>query len=112
MSLKIFDSALRSAGDMAGVFEYDGETGYFYLYDTRADQGHKVIDSIHVLSGRPDFTEADVTVRWDVSDGKVGLFICNALWAVFDSSHGTKYGGNYKAGKRPSLPPEAVFRLN
>lgn len=27
---EMFDSSTRSKGDLAGVFEYDGETGYFY----------------------------------------------------------------------------------
>ena len=38
MDTDIFDSSIRRAGNLAGVFEYDGENAYFYLYDeTRED---------------------------------------------------------------------------
>jgi hypothetical protein len=100
---EIFNSCVRSASDLAGVFEYDGDTGYFYLYDTTGSPNQKVIDSIHILSGPPDFSDAEVTVRWDCEEEKVGLFIRGVLWAVFDSSNGAKYGGKYKPGS--SLPP-------
>lgn len=102
---EIFESAVRSAGDIAGVFEYDGETGYFYLYATGGDARRKVLDSIHILSGDPDFAEADVSVRWDSGEGKVGLFIRGVLWAAFDCGRHSKYGGSYKRGGMPSLPP-------
>ncbi len=36
---EIFDSCVREKGDLAGVFEYDGEAGYFYLYETKRGQG-------------------------------------------------------------------------
>jgi hypothetical protein len=104
---EIFDSSLRKAGDLAGVFEYDGETAYFYLYATEGEHGTKVLDSIHVLSGEPDFTERDIAIRWDLGEQKVGLFIRNVLWAVFDSDHRRKYGGDYRPGARPTVPPEA-----
>jgi hypothetical protein len=102
---EMFDSSVRSAGDVAGVFEYDGETGYFYLYEMDGDQGQKILDSIHILSGEPDFVEADIWIGWDSEERKVGLFIGDVLWAVFDGC--AKYGGSYKPGARPSLPPEA-----
>jgi hypothetical protein len=102
---EMFDSSIRSASDFAGVFEYDGETGYFYLYEMERGQGQKILDSIHILSGKPDFVEADISVRWDFEERKVGLFIRNVLWAVFDGR--AKYGGSYEPGARPSLPPEA-----
>ncbi|TCV78216.1 DUF2251 domain-containing protein [Sulfurirhabdus autotrophica] len=105
---EIFDSAVRSDGDLAGVFEYDGESGYFYLYKTEGGQGHKIIDSIHILSGEPDFTEADVLVRWDTEEEKVGFFIRGVLWAIFDSHDYTGHGGNYRPDAKPGLLPEVV----
>ncbi len=102
----IFDSSVRSAGDLAGVFEYDGETGYFYLYKTTGNEGEKVLDSIHVVSGEADFSESDLSIRWDHEEQRVGLFIRDVLWAVFDVTRPAKYGGNYRRGSRPSLPPE------
>jgi hypothetical protein len=105
-SNEIFDSAVRSAGDLAGVFEYDGETSYFYLYETEGAEGQRVIDSIHVQSGSPDFGPEDIVVRWNTTEDKVGLFIRDLLWAVFDGDGRRKYGGNYKPGAAPpSLPP-------
>jgi hypothetical protein len=104
---EIFDSAVRPAGDLAGVFEYDGETGYFYLYATGGGAGQRVLDSIHVLSGEPDFAKSDISICWDSEEQKVGLFIKGVLWAAFDCGRRTKYGGSYKPGGKPSLPSGA-----
>jgi hypothetical protein len=102
----MFDSCVRGRGDLAGVFEYDGETGYFYLYDTEGVEGHKVLGSVHVLSGEPDFTEEDVAIQWDAAEQRVGLFIRGALWAVFAEDR-TRHGGGYGAGATPQLPEDA-----
>ena len=104
----VFDSVVRSAGDFAGVFEFDGEVSYFYLYKMEGASGHKVIDSIYIFSGEPDFTEADISIRWSFKEQTVGLFIRKLLWAVFDIQQRSKYGGNYKLGASPTLPSEVV----
>lgn len=104
---ELFDSHVRSSGDLAGVFEYDGNTGYFYLYATDEPEAHKVLDAIHVFSGEPDFGEEDIAIRWDQNELKVGLFIRGILWAVFDHQQRVKYGGGYKPELVPKLPPEA-----
>ena len=106
MAEEIFDSAVRSAGDRAGVFEYDGETGYFYLYECDAAMGRKVVDSLQVLTSEPDFTQEEVEVRWDLEEKKVGLFIREVLWAVFNVHHGTKCGGRYASKLAPTIPRE------
>jgi hypothetical protein len=107
MSLEeMFDSSVRAAGDLAGVFEHDGETGYFYLYNTEGETAHRVIGSVRVVSGHPDFSEQDVSIRWDPTDRRVGLFIRGALWAVFDDRH-VPHGGDYAAGAAPLLPSDA-----
>ncbi len=103
---EMFDSSVRSSGDLAGVFEYDGETGYFYLYETDGGEAHKVLGAIHVLSGEPDFSEEDVAIQWDQASRRVGLFIREVLWAVFDDNQ-TQYGGNYRPGAAPELPLDA-----
>jgi len=108
MSSDIFDSCVRTAGDLAGVFEYDGETGYFYLYDVNDNATRKILDTIHVLFGKPDFNDTDVSIRWDSTEEKVGLVIHGALWAVFDTGQKRKHGARYKVGTRPSLPSEAT----
>jgi hypothetical protein len=105
---EMFASARRSAGDLAGVFEYDGETAYFYLYRA-GNEGNRVLASIHVLSGLPDFQESDVEVRWNGREENVGLFIRGELWAVFNGDTQAKHGGDYHPGTHPELP--AVARL-
>lgn len=101
MSEKVFEAADSPSGDFAGVFEYDGETGYFYLYAFAADGAkERVVDAIHVLTGVPDFSASQVRVVWSGND-RVGLLIRDVLWAVFDRKRGLKYGGNYRPGGRP-----------
>lgn len=108
MSDGLFGSSVRSAGDLAGVFEHDGETGYFYLYDQRREEGRKVLDSIRVLNFEPDFDQEDVVVQWDESESKTGLFIRGELWAVFDTQAEAKYGGDYRPGTRSVLPTDII----
>jgi hypothetical protein len=110
---EIFESCIRRAGDLGGVFECDEETGYFYLFDIARDEARRVVDAIRVLAGRPDFTQRDISVRWDRQETRVGLFIRGVLWAVFDTA-GSKYGGEYNPNARPVIPPEVVvgFRVS
>src|SRR5688572_449218 len=70
---EMFDSSVRSAGDLAGVFEYDGETGYFYLYKNERDSGQKVMSAIRIVDGDPDFKQEDISIRWDAAETRVGL---------------------------------------
>jgi len=103
---EILRNATRSAGDLAGVFEFDEDTSYFYLYNTAKDAGQKVLGAIHIMSGTPDFDAEDITIRWDHNETVVGLFIRSKLWAVFDSKTGMKHGGNYRARAQPNIPSE------
>ena len=103
---KYVKSITRSAGDLAGVFEFDEDTNYFYLYNTSGDAGQKVLAAIHIMSGTPDFDAEDVAIRWDHNETVVGLFIRSKLWAVFDSKTGMKHGGNYQAQAQPNIPSE------
>jgi len=48
---EIFDSAVRPAGDLAGAFEFDGTTGYFYLCNVIENGNPTVLDHIHLYSG-------------------------------------------------------------
>ena len=103
--------AMRSAGDLAGVFEYDGETSYFYLYRVTGGDGEKVLDSLHVFSGEPDFDDSDILIQWDQREQRVGLFIRSVLWAVFNVASGQKAGGAYRVGGSPAIPEEACFDI-
>lgn len=77
---EVFADAVRSAGDLAGVFEYDGETGYFYLFAAGAKQ--RVLRALHVLSSPCTLGPKRVEVRWGEGESVVGLFIAGQVWAV------------------------------
>jgi hypothetical protein len=109
---EIFDSATRLTGDMAGVFEYDGETGYFYLYKMDSVFGNKIIDSIRICLGTIDFTDSDISIKWDSQNQLVALLIKGEIWAVFDSYKGTKHGGDYKSIGKSNIPLNILTRFS
>lgn len=63
MTSAIFDSATRSAGDIAGVFEHDRDVGYFYLYDFTRGNGQKIVGAIRMATGKPAYGARDVEIR-------------------------------------------------
>lgn len=103
---EMFVSAVRTSDDLVGVFEHDGETGYFYLYNQSKPASQRILSAIHVLSGHPEFSESDVEVRWTKDDEIVGLLIRGRLWAAF--SEREKYGGNYRSEGRADIPESVV----
>ena len=103
---EMFSSVARSSQDQAGVFEYDRDVGYFYLYETGANNDKKIVAAIRILVGEPDFNEEDVAIRWNSSENIVGLFIRNQLWAAFNLQTGAKHGGNYCTDNQPMIPVE------
>jgi hypothetical protein len=109
MQVEIFESCVRSTGDLAGVFEHDGTTGYFYLCEMGENQ--KILGHLRVLVDEPNFLQTDVAVTWDVEEQLVGLFIRDELWAVFDAKARVPYGGDYKAGTSAMLPREMTARF-
>jgi hypothetical protein len=104
----IFDSVSRTAGDFAGVFEFDGETAYFYLYNLNADDNAKVVNKIRVFVGMPDFLDTEASIKWDAEERKVGLFIRGDLWAGFDCDTGAQFGGNYRPRAIPEISPDVA----
>jgi len=100
------ESAVRESGDFAGFFEYDGETGYFYLYGPAGAAGKKVLGAIHICSGPPDFALTDVEVRWDLEERCVGVFIEGLLCAAFNCDDGSRYGGDFDRSTKSFVPPE------
>ncbi len=108
---EIFASKVRSAGHLAGVFEFDGETGYFYLDDQRGKEGQMVLGGIHIVSTSPSMEERDVQVVWDTTERLVGLKIPDRVWAVFDTNTGARYGGDYRTNGVPRIPTEIVEAL-
>ena len=105
-SEKVFESCVRSAGDLAGVFEYDGETGYFYLCATGAAGEARVLEAIHVLSGEASFAASDIAIEWDPSETRAGLTIRGQLRASFDTTNMAKLGGT------PVKPFQAEEEMN
>jgi len=104
LAADMFESAVRSRGDLAGFFEYEDNTGYFYLYEVHGEDRGKVLEHIHILSGPAPFEERDVAIGWNKSENRVGLFIHGELWAVFDTVTNKKFGGNYDPDGRPATP--------
>jgi len=105
---EVFRSASQSVGSLAGVFEFDGETGYFYLYETKAPDGTKIVASIRILGSVLDLSGMEIAVRWDCQERRVGLFIEGQLWAAFDSVTGEKFGGNYRSNAAPDISPDVA----
>ena len=104
---ELFESSVRSTGELAGVFEHDGETGYFYLFAT--GEPLKILGAVHVISGPCVLEASDVEIRW--AGDVVALFIAGKVWAVFEASTGAVYAGNYAAGIAPMLPARVSTAL-
>src|SRR2546423_13295778 len=108
MHNELFASSVRTQGDLAGVFEFDGETAYFYLYEMHGDTGRKVLAAIPVFTGDSDLCEEDLAVKWNASERIVGLFIQQVLWAAFNSKTREEFGGHYRPYAKSSVPPKVV----
>jgi hypothetical protein len=103
----MFRTSTRTVGDVAGVFESDGDVIYFYLCDLMRQKGKQVVSALYVSAGNPDFQESDVSIKWDKSQQIVGLYIRGRLWGALDLQ-GQKYGGHYRPGKLPEIPAEVL----
>lgn len=109
---EIFDSSVRSAGDFGGVFEFDGDTSYFYLYRISGDEGSRVVDAIKIGVGAPSFSQADVKIFWSLDESLVCLQIADTLVAIFDCIDGSKYGEIYARDWRVKMPSSVADRLS
>lgn len=108
---EMFDSSVRSAGDLAGVFEFDGDTSYFYLYRVAADEGKKVVDAIKIGVGDPLYSQTDVEIFWSSDESLVCLQIADKIVGIFDCIDGKKYGGFFSPDSELKLPPSIAERL-
>lgn len=81
-----FESSIRRQGDLAGVFECDEETAYFYLCSVTEGKPGRILAATRVASGRPLVAITNAEVRWDRGQSTVGLLIDGILCAAFDSS--------------------------
>jgi len=80
----IFISNVRCGGDLAGIFEQEGSSAYFYLYDLTREEGRKAVRQLRIGYVPPDLQEKDVNVEWDDEQTTVALFIRKKLRAAFD----------------------------
>jgi hypothetical protein len=71
------------------------------IYQTKREK--QITGSIYVNSENPDFQGANISIKWNISQEIVGLYIYDRLWAAFDLQ-GQKYGGNYWPGQPPEFP--------
>lgn len=99
-----FESSVRSTGDLAGVFEFDGETAYFYLYDLAAVEGKKVVGAIRIALAPLRFGEAESEIAWAKDERFVGLFIKDQLCAAFDAETRNAFGAESDAQGFSGLP--------
>jgi hypothetical protein len=108
---EIFESAMRSAGDLAGVFEFDGEVSYFYLYRVSALSGNEILDAMKISVADSAIELGDVRVRWSADEKLVFLVVKDQPCAVFDCEHNEKYGGDCTAAAA-HFPATIVARLS
>jgi hypothetical protein len=93
------DSATSS---YSGIFEDDGETGYFYAYD-RGKSDKPILDAVYIYNvtnivERDRGIDSEAEVFWSTDGLKAGLLINGYLHAVIDFEH-------QKAYCRTNFPP-------
>lgn len=108
MAIDCFESQSRRLGDLAGVFECDDDTAYFYLYAIDKNDGGVIIDHICIASAPIALEQASVSIRWDAREEKVALLFGRNIRAVFDTTNGKKYGVVGSADASQVLPCEAT----
>lgn len=106
----IFESSIRTSGDLVAVFECDHDGGYFYLFDLAKEKGQQARAVIEVSDRSVSLQGSDISVRWNASEDIAGLCIRGDLWAAFDE-HGGRYGGSYGMLDAPSIPLEVARRF-
>ena len=80
-----FESAVRLAGDYAGVFECDGETRYFYLYRLDANAGHKIVSTLNVGLKASQLLDQHIRVVWSDNQSTVYLKVEGEVVAALSS---------------------------
>ena len=85
------ESSNRSAGDFVGVFEYDGETSYFCLYN---EIEKKILGAIPIKVEHPNVLRAQIDVRWDTSEKMVAVYIDESMCALFKVGNEISFENN------------------
>jgi hypothetical protein len=84
----IFLDSVRSAGDLALIYEWDGRTGYCYL--CRAEP-LKILAAVEVQHAKPD--EGELEILWTDDERYVGFWERDELRIVYDCATHACYGG-------------------
>ena len=77
-----FESAVRLAGDFAGVFECDGETSYFYLYRLDASADRKIVRVLNLELKAAQLLDKQITVFWSENQNTVFLKVGGEIVAA------------------------------
>ena len=89
------------SASFSGVFEDDGQTGYFYAYDRAAPDDARILDACHIYDAA-DVVDRDrpseVEVIWTRDGMKAALLINDYAHAVIDF-------GARRAWCRSNFPP-------
>ena len=74
------------SSSFSGVFEDDGETGYFYAYD-RSRTDNPILDALHIYNVRnvtDREIESEVEILWSADGLKAALLINDYPHAILD----------------------------
>lgn len=87
---------------LVGVFEDDGDTGYFYLYDADADT---ILDDLQIYSDAKALRldEQDVEVVWSSDEQKCGVRIWNGMRGIIDVTGNTKVHSKLESRSSASI---------
>ena len=75
-----------ASGRYQAVFEYDGETGYFYALDT-ADSENPIIDALHIYNVQSiadKHKPSELHIIWSGDGMKAALFINSYPHAIYN----------------------------
>lgn len=105
-----FITAVCEANGLAGVYEYDDGTAYFYLCSVGPSGHAAIIDNLQIDPRVRELSNGDIVLAWDDVGIRVGLFVKQVLCAVFNVDMHTKFGGrNIEA--QCDIPEEERFTL-
>jgi hypothetical protein len=76
-----------SSSSFSGVFEDDGQTGYFYAYDRAAPEDARILDACHIYDAASVVDRdrrSELKVVWTDDGQKAALLINDFAHAVID----------------------------
>ncbi len=98
-------------GTSLASLNYDGEEGYFFLFDLTKEKGKQCSGAISLNSASADLRVADISIKWNRSEEVVGLYVGGDLWAAFDQQ-GRKFTGNYSTREARDISDIVIEQFN